>query len=205
MELGRMDLSMSPRTPSMSAPSEGASPPEDLGPPGWTRRRVALVVVGAVAVVPLTRQVIRGAEPGAGATSTSFGSVQILRADRGPRLAGGPAHGHVSAASPSPAPGNHTWADRVVLEVEVRNGTADPVLFSPGQLRLRVGRDGTTVTPEDADRAPGGLEPGTTERVRISYLAPSGVSELAAELSEPGGAPVVLDLPPVWHGRAARP
>lgn len=190
-------------------------PPDERTGARWSRRQVGLLALGAAALAPVARLLGIGepsttsslAADGTVVTRgrgswTSFGTVAVLRAERQPRLGGDPEHpGHAGEASLSPEPGNRTWADRVVLEVEVHNGTDLPVLFSPGQVRLRVGSQGQTVTPEDADRSAGGLAAGATERVRISYLAPTGVSDLGAELSDPHLDDVLLlELPPVlWR------
>ncbi|MFE4837604.1 hypothetical protein ACFRAU_23340 [Arthrobacter sp. NPDC056691] len=71
-----------------------------------------------------------------------------------------------------PQPGNFTWGDVVVLEVALTNVRSEPVLFSPGQLRLKLLPSGITVAPQDADRGPGTIAAGATEQVWISYLAP---------------------------------
>jgi hypothetical protein len=71
-----------------------------------------------------------------------------------------------------PQPGNFTWGDVVVLEVALTNVRPEPVLFSPGQLRLKLLPSGITVAPQDADRGPGTIAAGATEQVWISYLAP---------------------------------
>jgi hypothetical protein len=71
-----------------------------------------------------------------------------------------------------PQPGNFTWGDVVVLEVALTNVRPEAVLFSPGQLRLKLLPSGITVAPQDADRGPGTVAAGATERVWISYLAP---------------------------------
>lgn len=71
-----------------------------------------------------------------------------------------------------PQPGNFTWGDVVVLEVALTNTSSEPVLFSPGQLRLKLLPSGVSVAPQDADRGPGTLAPGATEQIWISYLAP---------------------------------
>jgi len=71
-----------------------------------------------------------------------------------------------------PQPGNFTWGDVVVLEVALTNTRPEPVLFSPGQLRLKLLPSGITVAPQDADHGPGTIAAGATEQVWISYLAP---------------------------------
>jgi hypothetical protein len=142
-----------------------------------------------------------GISRGAGAW-TSFGTVAVLRAERQSRLGAATSaagHGdHASAPVTSLEPGNHTFADVVALEVEVHNGTSGPVLLSPGQLRLRLGEQGPTVTPRDSGRAVGAVAAGATERLWVSYLAPSDAGELAAEFTDPRQADVLrLDLPSV--------
>lgn len=87
-------------------------------------------------------------------------------------------HGNEALGNRSwPEPANLTWADVVLLELEIRNTGATPVLFSPGQLRLTVDRS-TAVVPRDADRSPGPIAPHATERILISYLAPHSAREL---------------------------
>ena len=81
-------------------------------------------------------------------------------------------HGDPLLDSDWPQPGNFTWGDVVVLEVSLTNVRPEPVLFSPGQLRLKLLPSGITVAPQDADRGPGTIAAGATERVWISYLAP---------------------------------
>ncbi len=83
-----------------------------------------------------------------------------------------------------PQPYNLTWGDVIVLEVEVRNTTAVPMLFSPGQLRLKL-PDGLTITPEDASRRPEPIAAGAAEMVWVSYLAPSDAADFSVEFTDP--------------------
>ncbi|MDQ0864737.1 hypothetical protein [Arthrobacter globiformis] len=95
-----------------------------------------------------------------------------------------------------PQPGNLTWGDVVVLEVAVRNDRREPVLFSPGQLRLKLLPSGITVAPQDSDRGPGAIAAGATEVVWISYLAPHEAVAMQIEYSGPEtDAPQSLPLP----------
>jgi hypothetical protein len=95
-----------------------------------------------------------------------------------------------------PQPVNLTWGDVVVLDVELHNRGQEPVLFSPGQLRLRLLPAETTITPQDSDRSPGVLGPNSKERVLISYLAPHDLTRLELEFSDEQNDQVVqLALP----------
>ncbi len=97
-----------------------------------------------------------------------------------------------------PQPVNLTWGDVIVVEVELRNSTQEPVLFSPGQLRLRLLPSGTTVTPQDFDRGLGSVQPGAAEHFWISYLAPHDAPTVDLEYSEPEhDGTATLPLPPL--------
>jgi hypothetical protein len=123
--------------------------------------------------------------------------------------AGADSHGHdadipVNPASPQPV--NLTWAEVVLVEVELHNSTSEPVLFSPGQLRLRLAPSSTTVTPQGYGQSAGTLAPGATEHHWISYLAPSGSSRLELEYTDPVQDRVVmLPLPAVAATSLQRP
>ena len=121
---------------------------------------------------------------------TSFGSVAVLGAHQHLAEAGAAyPHGH--------AGGRHSvWPNTVLTEVEVHNGTRRPVLVSPGQFRLRVGKDGPTVSYYDAERPVAALAAGMTERLWISYLAPDRADDLYLEYTEAGARrPVSTPLP----------
>ncbi|WP_307106311.1 hypothetical protein [Arthrobacter globiformis] len=124
------------------------------------------------------------------------GGVGLARAAGGTAGTGG--HGHGGALLYQggwPQPVNLTWGD-VVVEVEVHNGGLQPVLFSPGELRLRLAPSGTTVTPQDSDRSLGVVEPHAIEHMLISYLAPRDSAGLALEYSDSQrDQPVRLALP----------
>lgn len=95
-------------------------------------------------------------------------------------------HGH-SSGDVNPdgrQPVNATWADVVALEVEVRNESGQPVLFSPGQLRLKLRSSDVTVTPQDSDHSPGVITAHTNEYVLISYLAPDTWAEFELEFAD---------------------
>lgn len=96
-------------------------------------------------------------------------------------------HGHDDGTlgdAAGPEPLNLTWADVVLLEVQLQNAGAVPVLFSPGLLRLKLGSSDVTVTPRDSDRGPGPIAPHSFEHVLISYLAPRESPELALDYSD---------------------
>lgn len=174
-----------------------------------TRRSVGAVLGGGVFAALaaswlgklVTTSTSEGISRRAGAW-TSFGTVAVLRAERQARLGGAPSdagHGdHAATSVASLEPGNHTFADVVAVEVEVHNGTGHPVLLSAGQLRLRLGDQGPTVTPRDSGRAVGAIEAGATERLWVSYLAPSDAGQLSLEFTDPRQeSPLQLDLPSV--------
>jgi hypothetical protein len=118
-------------------------------------------------------------------------------------------HGHdagIPANPASPQPVNLTWAEVVLVEVELHNATSEPVLFSPGQLRLRLAPSSTTVTPQGYGLSAGTLAPGATEHHWISYLAPSGSSRLELEYTDPVQDRIVtLSLPSVAASGLQRP
>lgn len=95
-------------------------------------------------------------------------------------------------------PVNLTWGDVVVLELEIRNSGADPVLFSPGQLRLRLAGSQVTVTPQDSDHSPGAITAHANERMMISYLAPHTWARFELEFTDDQDLqPRRLPLPPL--------
>lgn len=68
-------------------------------------------------------------------------------------------HGDPLLDSDWPQPGNFTWGDVVVLEVALTNVRPEPVLFSPGQLRLKLLPSGVTVARRTPTAAPARLPP----------------------------------------------
>jgi hypothetical protein len=109
--------------------------------------------------------------------------------------AGTPTDGGGTAVTSYPQPYNLTWGDVVVLEVEVLNTTAVPMLFSPGQLRLKL-PDGLTITPEDASRSAEPIAAGSAEMLWVSYLAPSDAESFSVEFTDPQhDAQVTLGMP----------
>jgi hypothetical protein len=141
---------------------------------------------------------------------TSFGSVRINAAERqarNPQVPGADhaaanaqgGHGGHAVASKTAQPFNLTWGDHMMVELEVHNGLDRKVLFSPGQLRLKVGADGPTVTNRGPGTGKGALEPGSTSHFWISFLVPSDVQDISAEFTDPwsDGGPLALELPEV--------
>jgi hypothetical protein len=103
--------------------------------------------------------------------------------------------GGSSSATPFPQPANMTWGDVVVLELEVLNTAAVPMLFSPGQLRLKLAH-GPTITPQGASCSPEAIAAGAAERVWVSYLAPSDATNFYVEFTDPLlDARLALDVP----------
>jgi hypothetical protein len=97
---------------------------------------------------------------------------------------GGHTDGATTPVTSHPQPYNLTWGDVVVLEVEVLNTTTVPMLFSPGQLRLKLA-DGLTITPEDASRRPEPIAAGAAEVLWVSYLAPSDAAKFSVDFTDP--------------------
>lgn len=122
---------------------------------------------------------------------TTFGSVALLGWNRqhhdtmsaAIRHGGGHQGGH--QADDGLANPHGVWAESVLVGLEVHNGLDRPMLFSPGQFRLRVGADGPTVTAYDTERPPGALPAGSTLTTWVSFLAPKGADDLAVEFADP--------------------
>lgn len=165
---------------------------------------------GTLSLVDAGRLARLDAQGQPAATPLASAVSQITAGTRGAAAAGQPGIQRVSSRhaavddhhsdplldSDWPQPGNFTWGDVVVLEVALTNVRPEPVLFSPGQLRLKLLPSGITVAPQDADRAPGTIAAGATEKVWISYLAPH--DSVAMEIEYTGledDAPLALALP----------
>ncbi|ABM10581.1 hypothetical protein AAur_pTC10170 (plasmid) [Paenarthrobacter aurescens TC1] len=210
----------------MTVVGERTVAPEPEGtevPTGLTRRVFGVLVgagvsgiIGGGSLLAASKNAAEtgGISRGSGVW-TSFGTVRIAAAERQSRLpqdlsadssataassapASGHDHGGGSAGS-GVQPANFTWGDHVVLQVEVHNGMDRPVLFSPGQLRLKVGPGGPTVTNRSTGTGKGALEPGATNNFWISFLVPSDIEQLSAEFTDPwsDGDPLPLELPTV--------
>jgi hypothetical protein len=140
---------------------------------------------------------------GDGGTPNHVGRAQFRAAGgNGGTGADGHSHGGVPQEPGWPQPVNLTWGDVVVLEVELHNDGQQPVLFSPGQLRLKLLPSAATVTPQDSDRSAGPIGPHATDQMLISYLAPPDFSDLELEYSDQQQDRMIrLALPPLSAGR----
>lgn len=112
-------------------------------------------------------------------------------------------HGGPLLDSGWPQPGNFTWGDVVVLEVALTNSSPVPVLFSPGQLRLKLLPSGITVAPQDSDHGPGTIAAGATEQVWVSYLAPHDSVAMEVEYTGLDDAARTLALPLLTVARSS--
>jgi hypothetical protein len=123
---------------------------------------------------------------------TTFGSVALLGWNRRDHAtAGVSAHHGGRQTDAAPANPHGVWTETVLVGVEVHNGLDRPLLFSPGQFRLRVGDHGPTVTAYDAERPPGGLPARSTLTTWVSFLAPADASDLSVEFTDPDAAGVL--------------
>ncbi|WP_051479226.1 hypothetical protein [Arthrobacter sp. H5] len=169
---------------------------------GLTRRVFgALVGAGTAGILGSWALITAGGEQDW--VPTSFGGVRIAAAERQARLGGRdtPAtHSTHGAAAGGTQPANHTWGDHLVVKLEVRNESDRDVLFAPGQLRLRIGVNGPSVTNRGADVAKEILAAGSRRAYWISYLVPTGEADMKTEFTDPWGrsrAPLALALPSV--------
>lgn len=125
---------------------------------------------------------------------TAFGSVAVLGATWQPPPGDDAVHQHGDRPLPEDAaePGGHgIWPQAVLVGVQVHNGLDRPLLFSPGQFRLRVGPNGPSVTPYAAEGPSQGLAARTTLTTWVSFLTPDGADDLAVEFTETGAEDVL--------------
>lgn len=128
---------------------------------------------------------------------TAFGSVAVLGAIWQPCPRGVAVHEHGDHRLREDAgegAGHGIWSQTVLVGVEVHNGLDRPLLFSPGQFRLRVGNHGPSVTPYDAEGPSRGLPAGSTLTSWVSFRAPKQANDLAVEFTE-AGAEDALSMP----------
>ncbi|MFC9332515.1 hypothetical protein [Arthrobacter sp. NPDC057009] len=145
-------------------------------------RLARLDALGQPAATPLAAAISQVTDGARRAAATGQPGIQRISSRQA--TGGDGHHGAPLLDSGWPQPGNFTWGDVVVLEVAITNVRPEPVLFSPGQLRLKLLPSGITVAPQDADRGPGTIAAGATEQVWISYLAPH--DSLAMEVEYTG-------------------
>jgi hypothetical protein len=147
-------------------------------------RRRAVLIVGwsAVALGAMSALSVDRAGTGRGrGVWTTFGSVAVLAHRRGVETGVVSGHGHDGGTASRTVSRVHR------IDVEVHNGTARPLLFSPGQFRLRLASDGPSMTPFDAGMAPAALAAGSTVQTWVSYLLPPEADDDAAvEFTEAG-------------------
>lgn len=126
------------------------------------------------------------------------GTTRRARVTESTTTADGHGHGGAPQNQAWPQPVNLTWGDVLVVEAEIVNASAGPILFSPAQLRLKLLPSGTTVTPQDSDHVPGPLEARARERILISYLAPHSLTDFELEFSDGAQDDVLrLAVPPL--------
>ncbi len=172
-----------------------------------TRRQVLIASGGGLAAVAIGGAV-NSALPGLLSArldlgqATAFGKVTILRAHRKHRTGAlaGPHHGRAAPADTANdhlAPQHLAWSDYVHVDLAVENSSRRPVLLSPGQFRLRVGRSGPTVSLYDAGHRVVALAAGSTLTTWVGYLAPSDQSAFGIEYTEAGArAPHTFEIVP---------
>lgn len=126
-------------------------------------------------------------------------SLQRARFSQPASASGSGNHGHGNELQPPvPQPVNLTWGNVVVLDLEIQNDRDRAVPFSPGQLRLKLGGENVTVTPQDSTQRIASLAAHSTESVLISYLAPPAWSEFELEVADCHHAqPWRISLPPL--------
>lgn len=160
---------------------------------------------GSVRLVSAERQhrlAYDGGVPASGADSSGAsgpaGESSAAGAAAGSAASGSGHAGHGLAGPTAPQPANMTWGDHLLLQLEVRNTSETNVLFAPGQLRLKVGNDGPTVTNRDSGDAVA-LPPWSSERFWISFLVPADAQNFSAEFTDPWlhSAPLELEVPRV--------
>ncbi len=118
---------------------------------------------------------------------TSFGSVQVVasRWEAGQQPA---ATGHSGVAA------TH-WSDRVVVLVEVRNDSRQPVRVAPGQFRLRAGDTGPSVDFIRAEPHGGMVAPGRVLHLLLTFAVSPGFATFGLEYWESGAEASLVAAP----------
>lgn len=121
------------------------------------------------------------------AYTTNFGIVSVERAAK---LAGAPG---VALDATGHAVGH--IALQIEIEVAATNRLSRPVIYSPGQFRLRLGPGSQTIAAVRTGR-PGSLAPGERTDTRLRFMVPDGSSgQLAVQFDDIGrGGPIEIDL-----------
>lgn len=99
--------------------------------------------------------------------------------------------------------GHRVWSGTVTVGLAVRNTADREVLFSPGQVRLRLA-DGTGVMPVSSERGAGPLPPSSLTRTWVRYLAPDDSRPVTVDYTPAGATdPVPLPVAGAATGRGA--
>jgi hypothetical protein len=148
---------------------------------GKTAARIFGALVGgpllAVAIaLSLTGVGARGAD--SPTERTSFGVFRVEHAERVPmaRVKFGNVHDPI---------GPHKV--QVEIAAVVENRLDRPVIFSPGQFRLRLDKRGVTIASvEGTATATGTLGPGERVRTRLTFIAPRHAAGMSLEFHDLG-------------------
>jgi hypothetical protein len=107
--------------------------------------------------------------------AASFGPLTVERVERG---AGG-AHASAHEAEPGAV-----RSDVVRVEVRLGNRLDRPVVFSPGQFRLRVRGARGTISAVDPRRTPGSIGTGDTLAQPLAFMVPAPLTDLTLEFAD---------------------
>ncbi len=189
------------------------------GPDGLTRRVFGALAGSALALAAgavVTAGVTGSATPQG--TTVSFGHLRIRAAELQARLgtagddavgdgaaqmsntAGHGTHGTTSIGGTA-QPANFTWGSHLVLTLDIWNETAQALRITPGQLRIRIGVEGPSITNRASGGETGPLEAGGRARMWMSFLVPTDARGFIAEFADPwkDSAPIRLALPTVYR------
>ena len=212
---------MTAQTCLTSRPGERRRHPPTIDPAAATTRRALLgLLVTAGAAAAIARETGQGMgaavlpgpstlDPGTALHVEVTGVVRGL--DRAPASAGHDAHpgrsGGPAAGTPGDSSaaadglGDRAWSRAVLVEILVHNTADREMLFSPGQVRLRLA-DGTGVMPADSQRGAGPLRARSWTRTWMHYLAPDDGAAITVDYTPAGATDaVVLPLGHLPHQR----